>query len=309
MARRFDVVVVGAGVMGAATARSIARSGRTVALLEQFAIGHTRGSSHGGSRIFRFSYPEPEYVEMARAALGLWRELEAEAGRELITVTGGLDFGKDLDRHLAALERCGAPFEVLTGDEVNRRWPAVAIASSERALFQPNGGIARARDAWAALAGSAARHGAEVIERAPVTHLVDGPDSVEIDTPAGILSASVAVVTAGAWARPLLATCGLDLPTIPTRETVTYFATQDGAPIPSVVEWDDPAVYALASPAEGGFEVKVGEHHAGPVTDPDQEGVPDSASVERIARWVARRCPGAHPIPLRSETCLYTNTA
>ena len=51
--RSFDAVVVGAGVMGAATARSLARGGKRVALLEQFDVGHSNGSSHGSSRIFR----------------------------------------------------------------------------------------------------------------------------------------------------------------------------------------------------------------------------------------------------------------
>jgi glycine/D-amino acid oxidase-like deaminating enzyme len=50
-----DVIVVGAGVMGSAAAYQLAKDGRQVLLLEQFQIGHTRGSSHGGSRITRSS--------------------------------------------------------------------------------------------------------------------------------------------------------------------------------------------------------------------------------------------------------------
>lgn len=68
-----DVVVVGAGIMGAATARALARRGASCVLLEQFAPGHRRGSSHGRSRIFRLSYERPQWVEMAREGLELWR--------------------------------------------------------------------------------------------------------------------------------------------------------------------------------------------------------------------------------------------
>jgi sarcosine oxidase len=50
-----EVVIVGAGVMGLATARSLAKAGRDVVLCEQFEVGHGRGSSHGGSRIVRLS--------------------------------------------------------------------------------------------------------------------------------------------------------------------------------------------------------------------------------------------------------------
>ncbi|TMK83691.1 MAG: FAD-dependent oxidoreductase [Actinobacteria bacterium] len=55
---RADVVVVGAGVMGAAAAWRLARAGRDVMLLEQFEVGHDHGSSHGAARVFRFSYDE-----------------------------------------------------------------------------------------------------------------------------------------------------------------------------------------------------------------------------------------------------------
>ena len=93
--RRLDVeiVVVGAGVMGLATARELARAGRAVALVEQFRVGHARGSSHGRSRIFRLSYPDARWVRLAQEAVPLWGELEAEAGETLIERYGSLDLG------------------------------------------------------------------------------------------------------------------------------------------------------------------------------------------------------------------------
>ncbi|MBA2332893.1 MAG: FAD-dependent oxidoreductase, partial [Actinobacteria bacterium] len=91
--RDVEVVVVGAGVMGLATARVLAQSGRDVVLIEQFELGHARGSSHGGSRIFRLSYPDAQWARLARTALPLWRTLEAEAGEPLIERYGSLDLG------------------------------------------------------------------------------------------------------------------------------------------------------------------------------------------------------------------------
>ena len=88
-----EVVIVGAGVMGLATARALALAGREVVLCEQFEVGHERGSSHGGSRIVRLSYPEERYVRLAQEAYPLWRELEAECGRALLEQPGSLDLG------------------------------------------------------------------------------------------------------------------------------------------------------------------------------------------------------------------------
>ncbi len=90
---RCDVIVIGAGAMGSAAAWSLARRGRDVVLIEQYGQGHLRGSSHGGTRIFRLAYPNPLYINMAKAALPLWRELEDDAGRTLLETTGGVDHG------------------------------------------------------------------------------------------------------------------------------------------------------------------------------------------------------------------------
>src|SRR2546430_9311817 len=75
-----EVAVVGAGLMGAATARALARRGVAVTLFEAREPGHRAGSSHGSARIFRWAYPDPLYVGLAGQARELWR----------LTVSGGL---------------------------------------------------------------------------------------------------------------------------------------------------------------------------------------------------------------------------
>ncbi|MBA2282262.1 MAG: FAD-dependent oxidoreductase, partial [Acidimicrobiia bacterium] len=123
--QRVDAVVVGAGAVGASTAWWLARRGRHVVVVEQFDRGHARGSSHGATRIFRFAYPDPTYVRLAQAALPLWRELEAEAGRTLLEVTGAVDHGDlaAIEATAEALRACGARHEVLTPAAAAERWP------------------------------------------------------------------------------------------------------------------------------------------------------------------------------------------
>src|SRR4051812_37237956 len=90
---RCDVVVVGAGAMGSATAWWLARRGHDTVLLEGLEAGQGRGSSQGASRIFRLAYDDRRYVRMGRDALALWRELEDDAGESLLVATGGIDHG------------------------------------------------------------------------------------------------------------------------------------------------------------------------------------------------------------------------
>src|SRR5437868_11158168 len=92
---RADVVIVGAGLAGSAAAWALARRGRSVVLLEAFESGHRRGSSHGSARIFRRAYPDPLYVRLTGQAQVLWRQLADEAGEEIVTTTGAVDYGPD----------------------------------------------------------------------------------------------------------------------------------------------------------------------------------------------------------------------
>ena len=289
MAPDAEIVVVGAGVMGLATARALARSGRDVVVLEQFEVGHDRGSSHGSSRIVRLSYPEARWVRLAQESYPLWRELEAESGEALLELRGTLDLG-DWKPNRDALAACGEPFEVLDADEIERRF---GIRADETGLFQADGGIVHADVALEALRDSAAAAGVDVREQARVDAVEDEGDAVSV----GGLRARAAVVTAGSWAPALV---GVDA--TPTRETVSYFELDE--PMPSVLDtgWETAQAYALLAP---GFGVKAGFHQTGPPTDPEEPGAPDEDLAERTAAWVAHRFPRAGA-RARSETCLYT---
>jgi sarcosine oxidase len=281
-----EVVVVGAGVMGLATARALVQAGRDVVVCEQFELGHARGSSHGSSRIVRLSYPDERWVRFAQETFPLWRELEAESGRPLLELHGTLDLG-DWEPNRDALAACGAPFEVLDAGQIEQRF-GIRADAGESGLFQADGGIVHADEAVAAFAD-----GLDVREHVRVETVDEDGDGVTT----GGVRARVAVVTAGAWAPKLV---GVDA--TPTVETVTYFDL--GRPTPSVIDTTTGARhgYALASP---GDSLKAGLHQSGRPADPDQPGVPDRELSARTAAWVERRFPGAGP-PRTTETCLYT---
>jgi sarcosine oxidase len=286
-----DVAVVGGGIMGSATAYALARDGHDVTLYEQFEVGHTRGSSHGRSRIVRLAYPEVEFVELARESFAGWRELEREADIELLQLNGLLELVDDLAQgSSAALDAVGAEYELLASDAVLTRWP-VGVPEDWTALFQPEAGIVRADRAWQAFADRAHAYGADIREQVRIESLED-------------LDAGVIVLTAGPWVTRFFP----DLPVKVTRETVAYFR-REGDPLPSVVQLDPVtrghALYSLHDPVHG---LKAGLHHAGAEASPDEDGRPDPALVERVAGWVSRTYPDAVPEPVAAETCMYTTT-
>jgi sarcosine oxidase len=315
--RDADIVVVGAGIAGAATARALSGYPGSVLLLEQFGLAHARGSSHGTSRIFRLNYPDERFVRLAMAADTAWRELETERGEQMIDRVGCLDLGPAAIRNARAFAACGVRYERLSSEEVTARWP-LRLEPGEAGVFQPDGGVTFADRAHAALIGDAAERGVEVRDGTTVRALAAERRSVVLTLDRGELRARAVVVTAGAWAAGLLAGVGIELPVVPTRETVVYVDVPGAERLPPVIDYGilpaageggitriGQAAFSLAAPARG---LKAGLHHSGPAADPDDEAAPDATVAAWAARWVGMRYPDAGDT-LATETCLYTNTA
>ena len=297
-----DVVVIGAGAMGSATAWWLARSGVDVVLFEQFEPGHTRGSSHGASRIFRLAYDDVRYVRMAQQALPLWRELEDDAGEPLLDTTGSIDHGDpaSVDAVARALDACGAAFERLTATAATERWPAFVFEGE--VLFHPDGGRCRADATVAALQRRAAAHGADIRFGARAQLRVR-EDGVEVSTDEEMVRARLAVVTAGAWVTHVLGRRAPDV--VVTQEQVQHFAPRVEQEWPGFIHHRQPWIYGLLTPGEG---VKVDEHHVGPHVDPDHR-LPRSRELEaKVVRYVEEWMPGLDPTPVHTTECLYTTT-
>jgi sarcosine oxidase len=310
---RVDVVVIGAGAMGSATAWWLARRGRSVALVEQFAQGHMRGSSHGGSRIFRYAYADPRYVRMVQAALPLWRELEDDTDTTLLEVTGGLDHGVPalVGPVAAALAACRVEHELLAAGAAGERWSGMRFEGD--VVHCPGAGRCLADAAVLALQRRAADLGADVRFSTGPAALTWTDDGVVVRAAEAEWTARATVVTAGAW-LPAVVGPRVALPPLRvTRERIQHFLPRAGSRT-SLSEWPsfihhrpDAWRYGLVSPGEG---VKVAEHRTGPVTDPGDEPPQeaDPVAAERVRRYVEDWLPGLEPAPLHPATCLYTTT-
>ncbi|MFZ3351807.1 MAG: N-methyl-L-tryptophan oxidase [Xanthobacteraceae bacterium] len=321
-----DVVVVGLGVMGAATARALAQRGQRVVGIERFGIGHDQGSSHGDTRIIRLGYFEhPSYVPLLRCAYRRWRELERESGHQLLRITGIAEIGP-LDSEiikgtLRASEEHNLPHRVLNAAQAMQQFPAFRLPPDYVAVLQPDGGYLfaeRAMHAFARLAessGAIFRTGETVVDIAPRS------DGVTVKTDAGTIDAGAVVVTPGAWFDSLLR--GF-LPKL--REPLKVQG--------QVLAWFEPIDHSLFTPAK--FPVfiiaseygnhygipphdifpyqgllKIAKHdYEGPHISPDGYNRTVTVEDEDAIRIALRKyLPAANGPLVAAKTCLYTTTA
>lgn len=304
-----DVVVVGGGVVGSATAWRLARRGVDVVLLERFEAGHARGGSHGAGRSFRLAHPRAGYVRLAQHAFALWRQLEGESGEELLATTGGIDHGDAavLRAVASALSSRRVPYAVLPAAQARHRWPGLRFESP--VLYQPDAGRLHADRCVAALRRLAAERGAELRYRTPVRHLgVEGGRAV-VRTDAETIRARRVVVTAGPWVPDLLGGLVRLPDLVVTQEQPAYFAPAGDTAWPSFLHHaGEPSggAYGLLTPGEG---VKVGLARGGVRADPDlRTFLPDARLAAELRDYVRGWIPGVEPSSGRHLSCVSTTT-
>jgi sarcosine oxidase len=318
MAASYDVIVVGVGGMGSAACYQLARRGKRVLGLERFDIPHANGSSHGVTRIIRLAYYEsPVYVPILRRAFELWRETGARFGEQLLHVTGGLDASWENGRvFTGSLESCIAhdlPHEVLTGSEVNARFPGYRLPDTHRAVFQPDAGFVLSERAIVAHVELAMAAGAEIHAREKVLEwepIAGG--GVRVVTDRGRYEAARLILSPGAWVSSFVPE--LEPFAVPERQVVGWFQpsapakfTPDAFPV-SIIEVEEGHYYML--PVFGIPGLKLGRyHHLNERGGADALSRDVAGEDEEALRWCLRRYfPEANGPVMTLRACLFTVT-
>ena len=313
----YDVIVVGIGGMGSATAYHLARRGAKVLGLERFEIPHEMGSSHGVSRIIRLAYAEhPGYVPLLRSAYALWRELESETGERLLIITGGIDAGTPESATVrGSLESCAVhqlAHELLDARALAQQFPGYRLPVDMVAVHQPDAGFLLPERCIVAHVAAARRHNADIRDGERVLRWAADGKHVEVESERATYRAGRMVVTAGAWAGTLLPELrGLAVPerqvlmwTRPLRPE--YFSL--GAFPVFNLETPEGRFYGFPVYGVPGF--KIGRyHHRGERVEPDDMDRRCHPEDEAVLRAGIRRYfPDADGPTLDMKTCLFTNS-
>ncbi|MEX2141820.1 MAG: N-methyl-L-tryptophan oxidase [Pirellulales bacterium] len=313
----YDVIVLGLGGIGTATACELARRGRRVLGIEQFDVGHNRGSSHGETRIIRKAYYEhPDYVPLLRRAYERWYELEQQSGQRLFVECGVLSLGPADSDVVAGVLASAAEHALLVEQyrpaELSHRFPQFRIDDAWQGVLERDAGLLFVERCVSAHAEQARRYGAELHEREEVLGWRADERHVEVVTKRARYAAERLVITAGAWATRLLA--GIGVPFSVMRQVAMWFAVslperfrRDRFPCYCA---DTPAGFFYGFPMLDPLGVKVARHYgAAELQDPtavDWQIHP--ADETPLREFLAARLPGVDGAATRGSVCMYTLT-
>ncbi len=313
----YDVIVLGVGGMGAATVFELARRGRRVLGLEQFDLGHDRGSSHGLTRVIRKAYYEhPNYVPLLRRAYERWYDLEQRQGRHLFTECGVLSIGLPGGELVPGVRKAAAEHrlsvEELPAAELRRRYPQFRLGDEFSGILERDAGFLYVEHCVVAFVEEAQRLGAELRPNETVLSWEAADNRVTVRSDGGTYTAERLVVTAGSWAGRMLADLGLPLTV--RRQVLLWFATEDAGRFRRDVfpvymcELADGFYYGF--PVLDGNGHKVARHDRGtPVADPtnvDRTVTPEDEA--EVRQFLQPHLPGANGAMRYSRVCMYTMT-
>ncbi|XP_033747873.1 peroxisomal sarcosine oxidase-like [Pecten maximus] len=315
----YDCIVVGAGIEGSSTAYNLVKNGQDTLLLEQFPLPHSRGSSHGQSRITRMAYGGDDYyTEMMIEAYKLWEELENESGTTLYKKTGLLAVGKTgsdlIDGTMQSLRKYSIPYTELDGRTLRLKYPMLDYPEDFVGVEDHSGGVLFADKSLAAFQSEFVKHGGILHDNEPMIDVYPG-DIVTVKTNKGSYRGRNLVLTVGPWATKVLPSLGVHLPLKTLRISVLYWKEKTpgiyGAetfPIfledYAIGEYD---IYGLPSLEYPGLYKMC--LHSGPEIDPDRRDDADSTWViDNVKQFVAKHFPCLEQHPAIIETCIYTNT-
>ena len=326
---QYQTIVLGLGAMGSAAAYQLAKRGQRVLGLDQFVPPHAQGSSHGETRVTRQAIGEGEqYTPLSLRSFDLWREIERETGRDLLTVTGGLIISSParvghnvadfFGNTLAAAKKYHIAHEVLAAGQIRQRFPQFNVREDEIGYLEANAGFLRPEECVRAQLELAVRHGARIQTDERVLGFQQQGQTVMVQTDRGAYTTDHLVVTAGAW-LPTLLRADLAQPYQVMRQVLYWFEPKASiAPFEKgrmpIFIWEPKGVdrvlygFPAIDGAHGGVKVASAQYQDTTTADAVDRVVTPAEIAWMHENLVAPCFPDLSSRCLKTATCMYTVT-
>ncbi len=318
MPNTHDVIIIGVGVMGASAAWHLARRGVRVLGIEQFALVHSMGSSHGHTRMIRMAYYEhPDYVPLLRRAYDLWDELEAQASEKVLYRTGGIYMGPPTGEVVAgttaAARLHGLSHEILSHTDLAKRFPQFTLPEHFTGVWEPQAGFLLCEKSIGLLTRLALESGATLHAHETVQHINFQKSAVTVTTDRATYQSDKVIFTGGPWSSKLLA--DLNIPLVVTRQALGWLWPRNPAefgmgtfPVWGIEQPDASLAYGfpMQSDLPG---LKIARHGRGTTTDPDTVSrTPTDQDHAQVLNIAQQYLPTGTGPSLATRICLYTNS-
>lgn len=314
----FDIIVVGAGINGLITAYELSKQKDIrIAVIEEYVVGHSFGSSHGSSRISRSTYISPAYRDLMQRVNGKdFPELEEELGRQFLYPNSGCFFGsgKKFTEYVTAMKQSNMPVDILDIQEAKVLFPQFTFHDVSGVVHDRTGGIIAAQDLIKALKNKIIERGVQIFEGTKVLSIDSQCNRIKLLTNKQTFLADRLVITAGPKIGDLLPELHTKLEVI--QQVIAFFALKgpqglfqipNFAQFAAIYDGQNEIYYGL--PEFGSdLGVKVSQH----IVHGDSSHFPkQSIDFERLQKLVAFvQSNFSYPIQklVKADLCFYTNT-
>ncbi len=319
----FDVVVIGGGAIGLATAYHLGKRKSKTLVLEQFDFGNQLGSSAGVSRQFRIPYPEAYMVQMALDAQPYWDELQSHTKKQLRDKVGTLWFGDpavhSTEGNIAeaeqALKDLNVPYTSLTAKEIEAKYHFRNLPDTYTGLFQADGASIDFKATIETLykAGKQSPY-VTLQDQSPVIDIQQDGKLFKIVTPRESYITEKLVIAPGPYIDSVINHLHFKVAatywnmssayfkkTDPSIQYPTWFVFQNAVGkngnqfygFPGVI-WDHPEYIRVAP-----------DFVIDPLDNPDERTlVPNKEELAYTSEWVKNHMTGLDPVPHYTSTCL-----
>ncbi len=260
--KKADVVVIGGGIIGTATALELAEQKVSVALCEKGGMGHEQSSRNWGW--VRLSRRDPREIPLMAASLALWQNLDQRVAADTGYQRAGIVFTCRTEQEVAKnqqwcqhLHDYPMTSRMLDAQQFKQMFPDTTV-NMAGALYAPEDGRAEPQKVVPALAEAARRQGAAILTECAVRGIETSAGRVSaVVTERGVIPCQSVVLAGGAWSELFAARMGLRLPQLKVVNTVLRTGPLAGGPEQAM--WYDG--FALRKRQDGGYTIASGSEN------------------------------------------------